>query len=305
VAGDQHSDSAAGGGGRTLADRLAAAGVSDGAEPWQAWLQLRAAEGNRATVIDLYELVAAAQGLAAHELPTATRFSLARRAMAQTWPGFAVTEGTERPQMPLVVVDYDPAWPRTYERWRQRVIAALGRTAIRIAHVGSTSVPDLAAKPIVDIQVSVADLGDEPHYVPQLQGVGLVLRSRDELHRYLRPPADQPRQVHVHVCAAGGQWERVHLLFRDYLRAHPAACLRYAEAKRAGARRWSDDGWAYTEAKTGVVLDILEQAEYWAVATGWTPPRASTAQYQAQDSSASVIAASRPLSGGPDHHAEA
>jgi len=253
VAGDQHSDGAAGGG-RTLADRLAAAGVSDRAEPWDAWLQLRAAEGNRATVIDLYELVAASQDLAAHELPAATRLSLARQAMAQTWPGFAVTEGSERPRVPLVVTGYDPAWPQTYERWRQRVAAALGRTAIRIEHVGSTSVPGLAAKPIVDIQVSVADLGGEPRYVPPLQAIGL------------------PYEVHVHVCAAGGQWEHDHLLFRDYLRAHPAACLRYAEAKRAAARRWSDDGWAYTDAKTGVILDVLKQAEDWAVVTGWAPP---------------------------------
>jgi GrpB-like predicted nucleotidyltransferase (UPF0157 family) len=270
VAGDQHSDSTAGG--RTLADRLAAAGVSDTAEPWDAWLLLRAAEGNRATVIDLYELVAASQDRGANELPTATRRSLARQAMAQTWPGFAVTEGSERPSRPLVITGYDPAWPQTYERWRQRVSAALGRTAIRIDHVGSTSVPGLAAKPIVDIQVSVADLGDEPRYVPPLEGIGLVLRSRDELHRFLRPPAGQPREVHMHVCAAGGRWEHDHLLFRDYLRAHPAACQRYAQAKRANARRWHDDGWAYTEAKTGIILDILEQAEAWAAATGRAPP---------------------------------
>ena len=259
------------GGGDTLADRLAAAGVNDRAGPWEAWLQLRAAEGNRTTVIDLYELVAGPRGLAADELPAATRLSLARQAMAQIWPGFAITEGSERPRAPLVVVDYDPAWPQTYQRWRQRVAAALGRTAIRIEHVGSTSVPGLAAKPIVDIQVSVADLGGEPRYVPPLQSIGLVLRSRDELHRYFRPPAGQRREVHVHVCPAASQWERDHLLFRDHLRAHPSACLRYAEAKRANARRWTDDGWAYTEAKTGVIFDILEQAGDWAVATGWAP----------------------------------
>ena len=77
MARDQHPDGAEGGG-RPLADRLASAGVSDSAGPWEAWLQLRAAEGDRATVIDLYELVAAPQGLAAHELPAATRLSLAR-----------------------------------------------------------------------------------------------------------------------------------------------------------------------------------------------------------------------------------
>ena len=240
------------GGARAIADRLAAAGISDSAEPWDAWLQLRAAEGNRCTVVDLYELVAVAQGVDAHELPAATRLSLARQAMAQIWPGFAVTEGSSGPGRRWSSSTTTPPGRRT-RHWRQRVAPALGRTALRIEHVGSTSVPGLAAKPIVDIQVSVADLGDEPRYVPALQAAGLVLRSRDEWHRYFRAPADRPRDVHVHVCAAGSQWEHDHLLFRDYcpLRSHPAACLRYAEAKRANARRWGDDGWAYTpEAKT-------------------------------------------------------
>lgn len=114
MARDQHSDGTAGGaagGGRTLTDRLAAAGVSDGAEPWDASLQLRAAEGNRATVIDLYELVAASQDLAAHELPAATRRSLVRRAMAQAWLGFAVTAGSERPRVPLVVAERSVSAP--------------------------------------------------------------------------------------------------------------------------------------------------------------------------------------------------
>ena len=75
----------------------------------------------------------------------------------------------------------------------------------------------------------------------------------------------------MHVCAAGGQWERDHLLFRDYLRANRAACPLYAEAKRASARRGSDDGWAYIEAKTGIILDILEQAAGWAEAANWAP----------------------------------
>ncbi len=210
--------------------------------------------------------------MAAHELPVTVRLSLARQAVPHMWPGFKITDGSERPSVPLIVVDYDPAWPQTYACWRQRICAALDPAALGIEHVGSTSVPELAAKPIVDIQVSVADLADESRYVPQLEQVGLVLRSRDEMHRYFRPPAGQPNDVHVHVCAAGSQWERDHLLFRDYLRAAPAACRRYAEAKRANIRRWSDDGWAYTEAKTGVVLDILEQATDWARATAWAPP---------------------------------
>jgi GrpB-like predicted nucleotidyltransferase (UPF0157 family) len=260
---------------RPLPDRLAAAGVTDSTEPMDAWLRLRAVEGNRATIIDLYELVAAPSGLAAHELPLAVRFTLASRAVPHIWPGFSVTHGSDRPAADLVVVDYDPAWPETYARWRGRIADALGAAALGVEHVGSTAVPGLAAKPIVDIQVSVADLADEPRYLPQLEQIRLVLRSRDELHRYFRPPADQPREVHVHVCAAAGQWEHDHLLFRDYLRTDPAACQRYADAKRANARRWYGDSWAYTEAKTGVVLDILEEAANWALTTGWVPPRYS------------------------------
>jgi GrpB-like predicted nucleotidyltransferase (UPF0157 family) len=253
----------------TLQDRLAAAGITNLADPMEAWLRLRAAEGDRATIIDLYELAAAPSGIAAHELPLTVRRDLARQAVPHMWPGFAVTDASERPAGPLVVVDYDPAWPRAYARWRHRIGAALGPAALGIEHVGSTSVPGLAAKPIIDVQVSVADLADEQCYVAQLEQVGVMLRSRDELHRYFRPPADQPLEVHVHVCAAGSEWERVHLLFRDYLRVDPASSRRYAAAKRANLRYWSDDGWAYTEAKTGVILDILEQAEDWALATGW------------------------------------
>ena len=252
-----------------LAGRLEAAGVTDWADPVEAWLLLRAAEGNRATIIDLYDLAAAPQGLAAHELPVSVRLGLARQAVPHLWPGFSVTDGSDRPATPLVVVDYDSAWPGTYARWRHRIGAALGPAALGIEHVGSTSVPGLAAKPIVDIQVSVAALTDESAYVPQLEEIGLVLRSRDEMHRYFRPPAGQSRDVHVHVCSAGSQWEHDHLLFRDYLRADPEACRRYTETKRANVRRWSDDSWAYTEAKTGVILDILEQATDWAHATGW------------------------------------
>jgi GrpB-like predicted nucleotidyltransferase (UPF0157 family) len=258
---------------RSLTERLSAAGVTDSTDPMNAWLRLRAVEGNRATIVDLYELVAARSGLAAHELPATVRFRLAEQAVPHIWPGFRVTEGSGRPAVPLVVSDYDEGWQQTYAAWRRQIAGALGPVALAIEHVGSTSVPGLAAKPIVDIQVSVADLADEARYLRPLEGIGLVLRSRDELHRYFRPPADQPRAVHVHVCAAGSQWEHDHLLFRDYLRVDPAARRRYAEAKRANARRWNDDSWAYTEAKTGVVLDILEQAAAWARATGWASPR--------------------------------
>ena len=151
-----------------------------------------------------------------------------------------------------------------FATWRERISAALGSVALRIDHVGSTAVPTLAAKPIIDIQVSVSDLADEPRYVPQLEAAGVQLRSRDGLHRYFRPFLGHHRQVHVHVCAAGSPWEYEHLMLRDYLRAHPGAQDAYARAKRAAARTWHDDRWAYTEAKTEIILDLLRAAERWA-----------------------------------------
>ena len=245
---------------RLLADRLAAAGVPAGSEPVSAWRRLHEVEGASATVLDLYELVAAPRGLAGHQLPLAERLALARTVMPEVWPSWAVTAGSARTGELIEVVDYDPTWPGRFRDWRDRLHEALGDNAVAIEHVGSTSVPGLAAKPIVDIQVSVADLADEPAYVTPVESVGLVLRSRDTLHRYFRPPAERPRVVHVHVCQIGSAWEHDHLLFRDHLRTHADARDLYGRAKRDAAARWADDGFAYTDAKTDVVLQILGHA---------------------------------------------
>ncbi len=242
---------------------MAAAGVAAGTAPADAWRALREAEGPRATVIDLYELVAAPRGLAAHELPLAERISLAQSVIPDVWPGFEITPASERSGEMIQIVDYDPQWPLRFDRWRERLRALLGETAVRIEHVGSTSVPGLPAKPIVDIQISVRDLEDESQYLPLLERAGVQLRSRDSLHRYFRPFAGQPRDTHIHVCGIGSDWEREHLLFRDYLRTHVEAHDRYAAAKRRAAGLWADDGWAFTDAKTDVILSILDEAQDW------------------------------------------
>ncbi|MBV9093101.1 MAG: GrpB family protein [Streptosporangiaceae bacterium] len=253
----------------SLDARLAAAGVEPSAEPHAAWRRLRAAEGRRTTIIDLYELVARQRGLAAHQLPQAERVRLARSVMPIVWPGFARTEGSERQDFQVEVTAYDPCWPGRYRKWCDRLARELGDVALRIEHVGSTAVPGLPAKPTIDIQVSVADLDDETRYAANIERAGVQLRSRDCLHRFFRPYAGQPRDVHVHVCQAGSEWEREHLLFRDYLRGHADAADAYATVKRESARIWSDDRIAYTEAKTAVILDILAAAEAWATATAW------------------------------------
>ena len=225
-----------------------------------AWRRLHEAEGQRATVIDLYELAARPRGLAAHELPLKERVSLARSVMPDVWPGWTVTDGSERSGDLIEVVEYDAIWPIRFERWRQRLHRAMGDVAVLIEHVGSTSVPGLVAKPIVDVQVSVADLDDEQAYVPAIETVGLQLRSRDELHRYFRPFSGAPRDVHVHVCRVGSTWEHDHLMFRDYLRRDTDARDAYSRAKEAAVARWADDGFAYTDAKSEIILRILSAA---------------------------------------------
>jgi GrpB-like predicted nucleotidyltransferase (UPF0157 family) len=254
---------------RSLDARLAAADVEPSTEPHTAWRRLREVEGRRTTIIDLYELVGRRRGLAGHQLPQAERFELARSVMPIIWPGFARTDGSGRQDLHLEVVACDLSWPGRYERWRDRLGGQLADTALRMEHVGSTAVPGLPAKPTIDVQISVADLDDESRYVAQIEQAGVQLRTRDALHRFFRPFAGQPRDVHVHVCQAGSDWEREHLLFRDYLRSHADARDAYAKVKWEAAQVWPDDRIAYTEAKTGVILDLLDAAETWATANSW------------------------------------
>jgi GrpB-like predicted nucleotidyltransferase (UPF0157 family) len=261
----------------TLQRRLLAAGVDPAGlrggalDPWEAWLRLRARWGRRATLVDLYELEAAVRGISLEQLTAADRERLkvvsrhARREQAEVVPGSGRSGDLHE------VNGYDPAWPGCFGVWHRRLATTLGDAAARIDHIGSTSVPGLAAKPVIDIQVSVADVGDERSYLCRAESAGLVLRLRERGHRLLWPPAGKPREVHVHICGCGSPWERDHLLFRDYLRAHPAACHSYAALKRELITRWRHDRKAYGDAKTGFVLDTLADAAHWAAATGWLP----------------------------------
>lgn len=136
---------------RQLDERLAQAGVAPETAPVDAWRRLHEVEGLRATVIDLYELVARPRGLAAHQLPLNERVSLARSVMPDVWPGWSVTKGSERLGDVIEVVDYDEEWPVQFATCRERLRTALGDTALAIEHVGSTAVPGLPAKPTVDV----------------------------------------------------------------------------------------------------------------------------------------------------------
>jgi GrpB-like predicted nucleotidyltransferase (UPF0157 family) len=243
-----------------------------GRGPWDVWLLLRDRWGPKATLVDLYELEAVSRGIKPEALSPADRSRLAAAARPVCYPRREpVLPGSDRRDDPHEISDYDPAWLVTFADWRPRLAAALGAAASRIDHVGSTAVPGLAAKPVIDVMVSVPDVGDEASYLPACLSTGLILRMREAGHRLLWPPPVSPRVVHVHVCDSGGGWGRDELLFRDYLRVHPAACDEYSALKRDLMARWHDDRRAYTEAKTAFVLDALEHARAWAIHSGWNP----------------------------------
>ena len=124
------------------------------AAAFEAWCRLREAGGRRVTLVELYRLAGRERGLEPHELPLEERNELAHRAMPLILPGFEIAEGSGRGDR-IELVPSDPGWPASFAVWKARLGDALGSVAERIDHVGSTAVPGLAAKPTVDIQISV------------------------------------------------------------------------------------------------------------------------------------------------------
>ena len=171
----------------------------------------------------------------------------------------AVLIGGREPFTP-VVSDYDPAWPVRFAELEARIRSALGDAALAVEHIGSTSVPQLAAKPIVDVLVVVADVDDEPSYVSALEEAGFVLRVREERHRMFRTPE---RDVHIHVYSSGDQAIADYLDLRDWLRVDESDRALYAGVKRDLAQRpWTDMNH-YADAKTDVIKQVLGRAREW------------------------------------------
>ena len=169
------------------------------------------------------------------------------------------------PPAPLVghihLEDYNPTWPHLFEREARRIRAALGDQALQVEHVGSTSVPGLAAKPLIDILLVVPNSADETTYVPALEAAGYILRIRESdwyEHRLFKGP---DTNVNVHTFSAGCAEIRRMLLFRDWLRTHPADRERYEQTKRELAQQDWKYVQNYADAKTAVVEAILAQAQ--------------------------------------------
>ena len=165
----------------------------------------------------------------------------------------------------LALRDHDPLWPEIYAEHERRIRAALGET-VAIEHSGSTSVPGLAAKPIIDILVTVEDITAEEDYLEQLLDVGYVLRVREPGHRLVRTPE---LDVHVHVHEVGSHEAAEVLLFRDRLRTSPEDRNLYERTKRTLlAQDWPDMN-AYSDAKSEVITEITQRAR---ADGGATPP---------------------------------
>jgi GrpB-like predicted nucleotidyltransferase (UPF0157 family) len=160
----------------------------------------------------------------------------------------------------IEIRDYDPTWPDLYAREARRIRHVLGDRVGRLEHVGSTSVPGLAAKPVIDLVLEVPDSSHEPAYVPGLEGAGYLLRIREPdwfEHRLFKGPETN---INLHVFSAGCTETEQMLLFRDWLRSSEADRGLYARTKRELAARDWKYVQQYADAKSGIVTEIMARA---------------------------------------------
>ncbi len=163
----------------------------------------------------------------------------------------------------VVVVDYDPRWPEIFEQLRSRMWPSICDVAVAVEHVGSTAVPRLAAKPIVDISVVVRGERDAPAAIARLAGIGYVHQGSlgiDGREAFGAPAFLPPH--HLYLCQSGSLALRNHLAVRDYLRAHPAVAADYGALKKRLANQFPDDVASYVEQKTDTILGILRMAGF-------------------------------------------
>ncbi len=160
--------------------------------------------------------------------------------------------------------EYDLRWPALFEEERERILAAIGPSVERVEHVGSTAIPGIAAKPIIDILIGLRSLEDAKECIPRLVAIGYEYVPEYEREiperRYFRKGPAENRTHHIHIVEVSSEFFRNHLLFRDYLRAHADEAKRYEALKRELAQRFETDREAYTEGKSKYVGRVIERA---------------------------------------------
>lgn len=172
----------------------------------------------------------------------------------------------------IIIVPYDPEWPRLFADLGARLREALGPVALRIDHIGSTSIPGMAAKPVIDVQVSVPSFEPLEALKGPMEKLGFVFRASnpDLTKRYFRETPGE-RRTHIHFRLAGSWAEQFALLFRDYMRVHEEDCRWYENIKRQLAEQYRDDRQGYTNAKAPYLWEIMKKADPWRQETGQVP----------------------------------
>ncbi len=171
--------------------------------------------------------------------------------------------------MKIIIADYNPQWPVLFEQEKAHLTEALGEHFFCIEHIGSTSVPGLGAKPIIDIMIAVRSLEEADQFCIQpIVKMGYVYMQEFEQEtpqrRFFRKTtAEGVRTHHIHMVKLDSKWWRDHLLFRDYLRVHAEARRTYETYKRQLAEREWNESSDYSEAKTDFILKIMEEARAW------------------------------------------
>lgn len=173
----------------------------------------------------------------------------------------------------IIIEDYNPLWANKFLNMAQKIRNSLGDIALRIDHIGSTSVKDLNAKPVIDIQISVKDF----YLIPleeKMNELGFDYQkdNDDKTHLFFRE-ADGSRNYHIHIRRANTFSEVFNLLFRDYLRTHEEEANLYQQTKIELAEMYKDQREKYTDGKSDVIWDILQRANDWNQEIGWYPEK--------------------------------
>ncbi|WP_332898692.1 GrpB family protein [Haladaptatus sp. CMSO5] len=167
-------------------------------------------------------------------------------------------------QTPIILDDYDTNWPAQFEAEATNINDAIGERIERIEHIGSTSIPGMPAKPIIDMLVGVTSLKDADACITPLEALGYeyVPKFEDVMpnRRYFRKSEGKTRTHHLHMVETGSEFWTRHLAFRDYLREHPDVAAEYADLKRELAREHRHDIGAYTDGKDEFIRRVERDA---------------------------------------------
>ena len=173
---------------------------------------------------------------------------------------------------PIMLVPYSPQWPKEFIKLAAPIRHAMGTVALRIDHIGSTSIPGMLAKPVIDIQISVDNFEPFDRIRQPLEALRYRWRSDnpDQSKRYFREPSGSHR-IHIHVRKLGSWQQQLPLLFRDYLRLHPEEQKKYEQVKIDLAKRFRNERPKYVYGKDAIIWEILYRATGWIQITAWEP----------------------------------